>query len=278
MARIDDIFSTLRPVGFKALMPFVCGGFPRPGLLGQLLEACESGGAVIAEVGIPFSDPIADGPVIAAAMHEAIVAGATPLSVMQEVQSARGKLGLGIVAMVSVSIVHRMGGPAGFAKIAMEHGFDGLIVPDAPLEEAGAIRDACRANDMAFSMLIAPSTPRERAEAIAKSCTGFVYVMARMGITGESSQVPEVANRVQQLRQVTDLPLAVGFGVSNADHVAAVVKHADAAIVGSALVKRLGEAHKAKRDVVRECKDIVASLAIGLTREQPQNDPNRRLA
>jgi tryptophan synthase alpha chain len=259
-------------------MPFVCGGFPRLGLLGQLLEACESGGAVIAEVGIPFSDPIADGPVIAAAMHEAIVAGATPLSVMQEVQAARGKLGLGIVAMVSVSIVHRMGGPAGFAKIAKEHGFDGLIVPDAPLEEAGAIRDACRANDLAFSMLIAPSTPRERAEAIAKSCSGFVYVMARMGITGESSQAPEVANRVQQLRQVTDLPLAVGFGVSNADHVAAVVKHADAAIVGSALVKRMGEAHKAKRDVVRESKDMVGSLAMGLTREQPQNDPNRRLA
>jgi tryptophan synthase alpha chain len=87
-----------------------------------------------------------------------------------------------------------------------------------------------------------------------------------------------VANRVQQLRQVTDLPLAVGFGVSNADHVAAVVKHADAAIVGSALVKRMGEAHKAKRDVVRECKDMVGSLAMGLTREQPQNDPNRRLA
>ncbi len=277
MPRIDDIFSTLRPVGFKALMPFVCGGFPRPGMLGQLLEACESGGAVIAEVGIPFSDPIADGPVIAAAMHEAIVAGSTPLSVMQEVQAVRSKLGLGIVAMVSVSIVQRMGGPAGFAKLAKEHGFDGLIVPDAPLEAAGPIRDAARANNMAFSMLIAPSTPRERAEQIARSCTGFVYVMARMGITGESNQTPEVAQRVQQLRQVTDLPLAVGFGISNADHVASVVKHADAAIVGSALVRKLSDANKAKRDVIRECKEAIGSLALGLTRDQPQNDPNRRL-
>ncbi len=285
MSRIDDIFSTLRPVGMKALMPFICGGFPRPGMLGSLLAAAESGGASIVEVGIPFSDPIADGPVIASAMHEAIGAGATPASVMEEVRTARAGLGLGLVAMVSMSIVQRMGPASGtgtsgvgrFVARAKECGFDGLIVPDAPLEESGALREACKLQDVSFSMLIAPTTPAERATAIARACTGFVYVLARSGITGESSGAPDVSQRIAQLRSVTDLPLVVGFGISTAEHVAAAVRNADAAIVGSALVRRIADAAKAKRDPVFECKQFVQSLAMGLMGDDRKNDPNRRL-
>lgn len=289
MSRIDDIFSTLRPVGIKALMPFICGGYPRPGMLGSLLQAAEFGGASIVEVGIPFSDPIADGPVIASAMHDAIGAGATPASVMEEVRAARSELGLGIVAMVSMSIVHRLGGSAtskdggsgGVAKFvakAKECGFDGLIVPDAPLEESAQLREACKLQDISFSMLIAPTTPTERAAAIARACTGFVYVLARAGITGESSGAPDVSQRISQLRGVTDLPLVVGFGISTAEHVAAATKHADAAIVGSALVRRIADAVKSKRDPVFECKQFVQSLSMGLLGDDRTNDPNRRLA
>lgn len=264
MSRIDDIFASLKPVGLKALMPFLCGGHPKPGQLGALLKAVEQGGAVIAEVGIPFSDPIADGPVIASAMDAALRAGATPASVLDEIASARAGTGLGIVAMVSVSIVERMGGPAGFCERARRAGVDGLIVPDVPLEESGALRDAARQQGLSCSLLIAPTTPPERAAAIARACTGFVYLLARTGITGESAGTPDVAKRVAFLRTVTDLPIACGFGLSTAEHVAGVVAHADAAIVGSALVRRLADAAKAGKDPVREARAFVEELTIGL--------------
>jgi tryptophan synthase alpha chain len=269
MGRIDDIFAQLRPLGLKALMPFVCGGHPRPGQLGAILKACEQGGAVIAEVGIPFSDPIADGPVIAGAMDEALRAGATPKSVFEEIAAARGSLGLGLVAMVSVSIVQRMGGPTQFVTMAKQAGVDGLIVPDVPLEESQEIRDATRGSGLSFSMLIAPTTPVDRAQAIARASTGFVYLLARTGITGVTggpaqSGVPQIAERVKVLREVTDLPIACGFGLSTPEQVAAVVAHADAAIVGSALVKKISEAAKAHRDPGLAAKQFVESLSIGL--------------
>jgi tryptophan synthase alpha chain len=264
MGRIDDIFQSLRSVNMKAVMPFVCGGYPKPGQMGEVLRACEEAGASIVEVGIPFSDPIADGPVIASAMHEALLAGVTPRGIFEEVAAARASLGVGLVAMVSASIVYRMGGPAGFAKAAKDAGFDGLIVPDAPLEESGELRDAARGAGLSLSLLIAPTTPRERAIDIAKASTGFIYMLARSGITGEQSELPDVSRRVNALREVTNLPIACGFGISTKEHVAAVVKHADAAIVGSALVRRMGDAAKANRFVPHETRAFVRELAEGL--------------
>jgi tryptophan synthase alpha chain len=249
--RIDDIFSHLRQSGRKALMPFVCAGFPGPGVTAAVLPALERAGASIIEVGIPFSDPIADGSVIAAAMHEALAKGATPLSVFDEVAQARPNVQAGLVAMVSFSIVAKAGGggtaaPQRFAANARQAGFDGLIVPDCPLEESQALREAASAEGLSFSLLIAPSTPPTRAEAICKACTGFVYLLARAGITGDTGgdrgEPIQLEPRVTRLREMTDLPIAVGFGISTADQVRAVVRHADAAIVGSALVKQMSEA------------------------------------
>jgi tryptophan synthase alpha chain len=265
VSRIDDIFATLRPVGYKAIMPFVCAGHPKPGQLAPILRAAEQAGCAIAEIGIPFSDPIADGPVIAAAMHEALQAGVTPASVFEEVKALRPTTGLGLIAMVSVSIVHRMGGPDAFATKAKDAGFDGLIVPDAPLEESGALRNACKAKDLAFSLMIAPTTPPPRAEEIARQSLGFIYLLARTGITGEQQSVPDIGPRVAALRAITSLPIACGFGISTAEHVAAVVKHADAAIVGSALVRRLSEASKHGRPIPKEAGDFLANLAQGLS-------------
>ena len=263
MSRIDTIFASLRSRNAKALMPFLVGGHPAPGSTAALLPALEQAGASIVEIGIPFSDPIADGPVIAAAMHEALKNGATPRSVFSEVQSVRGATQIGIVAMISMSIIQRMGSIAAFIAAAKEAGFDGLIVPDAPLEESTELILAAKEADIAYSHLISPTTPLPRVELIAKTCTGFVYVLARVGLTGEQSSMPNIAPLVVRVRSVTDLPIAVGFGISAPEHVAAVVAHADAAIVGSALVRRLTQAAEERKDIAREAALFVGNLLEG---------------
>lgn len=267
-------------------MPFICGGFPRPSWTGRTLQALERAGAAIVEVGIPFSDPIADGPVIAAAMHTALTLGVTPRSVFDEVRAFRDSTvsaegvrdpmiaemlsadgpGLGVVAMVSVSIVHRFGGPKEFSALAKQSGFDGLIVPDAPLEESETLGKAARDAGLTMSLLVAPMTTPKRTEAIVKACTGFVYLLARAGITGEQQSAPDIGPRVAALRKMTDLPIACGFGISSAEHVRAVTQHADAAIVGSALVRKMSDAHAAGRDAVVEAETVTRELARGLAR------------
>lgn len=265
MGRIDDIFAELRHQQKRALMPFVCGGHPGPGSLVKLLPLLESAGSAIVEIGFPFSDPIADGPTIAAAMHSALLAGATPRGILEEVSQVRGSLRVGLVAMVSVSLVHRWeGGAAGFVKAAGDAGFDGFIFPDAPLEESGPLLKAAADAGKSASLLIAPTTPIERAKKLLASCTGFAYVLARTGITGERDKAPDVAGRVAKLRELTTLPLAVGFGISKREHVRAVVQHADAAIVGSALVRRIGDAAAAGKDWAANAYGFVRELASGL--------------
>lgn len=264
MNRIEEIFAGLRRENRRGLMPFACGGFPSPALLPDLLPALERGGASIVEVGFPFSDPIADGPVIAAAMHEALERGSTPASVLEEVAAARPRVGLGLVAMVSVSIVWRMGGPQGFIARAADAGIDGFIFPDVTFEESADLRRAAAARGCTASLLVAPTTAPKRAQEIARACTGFVYLLARTGITGERQDAPEIGRMVANIRQATDLPIACGFGIATADHVRAVVRHADAAIVGSALIRRLGDAARAGRDPIAEAESFTRDLARGL--------------
>ncbi len=268
MSRIDTIFRELRASGRTALMPFVCGGYPSAGAVCASLLELERAGASVVEIGIPFSDPIADGPVIAAAMHEAIGAGCTPASVAAEVRQARAAgCGVGIVAMVSVSIVWRLGPEAYFRQLA-DAGFDGVILPDLSAEESGPWRDAAAAAGLTSTLLVAPTTSAERAAAIARACTGFVYVLTRTGITGtggsngRSPTAATVAERVRQLRGVTTLPLACGFGISTPEQVRQVLEEggADAAIVGSALVKRMGEAAKAGRDPAKAAGEFCREL------------------
>jgi tryptophan synthase alpha chain len=263
--RVANNFFELSALSEPALMPFICGGFPGPGATAQLLPALERAGARFVEVGIPFSDPVADGPVIAAAMHEALLNGATPQSVFAEVQSIRDQSRLAIIAMVSYSIVHRMGGPVAFCAKAKSTGFDGLIVPDIPFDESADLQVECKKHDLTLSLLIAPTTPVERAVAIAKACTGFVYLLARTGITGESGGMPEVAARVQRLKEHVSIPIAVGFGISTSEHVKAVVSQgADAAIVGSALVRRMRDALANRRDPIAEAEAFTRDLSRGL--------------
>ncbi len=267
MARIVDQFTMLRNRNAKGLIPYVCGGHPRPGTLSQVIPALASAGATFIEIGIPFSDPIADGPVIAAAMHTSLERGSTPSSVLAEVAQARGQVQVPLIAMVSVSIVHRMSGGAGpgrFVGMAKEAGFDGFIFPDAPLSESGELLKAAADAGLTASLLIAPTTSAARAEQIMKASTGFVYLLARSGITGERDDAPDVGPRVAQLRKMSDLPIACGFGISTPEHVRAVVQHADAAIVGSALVRRMSEADAGGQNPVEHAADFCRQLAGGL--------------
>lgn len=262
--RIDAIFSELRRSGRRGLMPFVVGGHPSPDSLPGLLEALDGAGASVIEIGFPFSDPVADGPVIAEAMHRALQLGATPERVFDGVRACRSRIQAGLVAMVSASLVHRFGGPNGFAGQAAAAGIDGCIFPDVPLEESDAYVKACSARGLTVSLLVSPTTPLERAEQIVRRCSGFVYVLARAGITGESGGPPDIAGRIAQLRTLTDLPLAVGFGISTAEQVRMVTRHADAAIVGSALVRRLSEAASKSEPPIEAAKAMVFTLAQGL--------------
>ncbi len=243
MSRVDEIFAGLRGEGRKGLFPFITAGYPSLDATAAAITAFEDAiGPTVVELGIPFSDPIADGPVIAASMHEALQAGTTPQGVFDTVRRIRRDTTHALVAMVSASIVERMG-PERFVAEAGEAGFDGLIVPDLDVSGVpGPLDELTAQHGMSFTLLVAPNTPAERLEAIATRCTGFVYLLARLGLTGEQNSLPDVTDRVQAVRSVTDRPIAVGFGLSTRNQVAAATEAADAAIVGSAIVRRMGEA------------------------------------
>jgi len=253
---LDSIFRDLRASGRTALMPFITAGYPSLQVTEQVIPVLEEAGASVIELGIPFSDPIADGPVIAASMHEALLGGATPAKIFEMVRRLRRGTRLGLVAMVSYSIVDRHG-PGRFVADAADAGFDGLIIPDIDLDAADVIRPIADGHNLSLSMLIAPTTTPARMARLVRLCTGFVYLLARVGITGERADAPEIAQRVEALRALTTLPIAAGFGISKAEHVAAVTRVADAAIVGSALVRRMGAA----RDPVEEARRFVSELS-----------------
>jgi len=260
MNRITSIFRGLREQHRTGLMPFITAGYPTLDVTLQTIPVLQHAGASIVEIGFPFSDPIADGPVIAASMHEALVAGISPTQIFEGIARVRGETTVGLLAMVSYSILRRMGEER-FLREAASAGFDGLIVPDVDLDRAAAVRDRADACGLTFTVLVAPTSTPSRIERLVAVCSGFVYVLARVGITGESADLPDIAARTAAIREHTDLPLAVGFGISTAEHVSAVTAHADAAIVGSAVVRRMGSSD----DPVAAARDTVASLADGLT-------------
>lgn len=267
MNRIDRIFNDLRGGGRTALMPYLTAGDPDVATTGRLIDAAADAGAAVCEVGIPFSDPVADGPVIEASMTHALAQGVTVAQVFETIAAARRRRpDLGLVAMLSYSIVYRIGLEK-FVDQAKGAGFDGFIFPDLPLEESAEAVEAVRDAGMILSMLIAPQTEDERVRRIAESCSGFVYVLSRAGITGERDKLPaELSQRVRHLRSVTKLPIAVGFGIASPQHVKDVTAVADAAIVGSAVMRRVAEHRGRGPDAVVEVAGaFIADLARGLS-------------
>lgn len=341
--------------GQKTLLPFLTAGYPDLDTLLELLCEIQRRGAVVCELGLPFSDPIADGPTIQASYTEALEGECTVqnlfraisywregislteglnrdlqamlnlsierigldvkmLSLLEQarigsirelitssekdlrairgftdeavsdLKQSLGQLGLmlgldvdeprpakqdrqpgqmGLLAMVSYSIVYRYG-PERFCGDAAEAGIDGLIVPDLPLEEAGALASVAAEHDLCLVLLVAPTTPPERRIAIARRSTGFVYFMSVAGITGERTELPpQTIQAVGELREHTDTPICVGFGVSSPELVREVCKTADGAIVGSAIIHRITDAlerRTPRADLVREVGEFVETL------------------
>ncbi|MCC7350715.1 MAG: tryptophan synthase subunit alpha [Phycisphaerales bacterium] len=236
---IADAFAQLKQRGRIGLMPFIPAGFPDLQTTQALLPALQRGGASAIEIGIPFSDPVADGPVIQEAFNVALSHKLKLDQIFQTIATTRPAVSIPLIAMVSYSIVYRYGVDR-FVKTAHQAGFDGLIVPDLPPPEAQKVCDQIRSAGLDTILLVAPTTPPQRRREIASLCSGFVYYLSVTGITGERTTLPaDLAQNLDQLRTLTDRPIAVGFGISQPQHIAQLAGHADAAIVGSGIVRQI---------------------------------------
>lgn len=270
MNAIDALFQRLRTERRKAFIPFIPAGDPDLGFSAALVEECARRGASLIEIGFPYSDPIADGSVIQASYTRALGKGLKVDQIFAMVRDLKAKEPfrsgqVPLVGMVSYSLVHHRG-PEAFLKVAQESGLAGAIVPDLPVDEAERLSKLAAARDFKLIHLVTPTTPRERALRIAQQSTGFLYCVSVVGITGERSQIaPELMEQLRWLRDQTQLPLCVGFGVSKPEHAKRLREGADGVIVGSALVRRLEKAATMPAaDLVREIGDQVALLAEAL--------------
>lgn len=242
MSRLDTTFAALRAAGRPGLVTYVTAGDPTPAISCEVLRAIAAAGADVLEVGVPFSDPIADGPVIQRATERAMAAGGNLTVTLDMIASVRGDIPQPIVLFTYVNPVFQMGIDA-FVARAAEAGVDGVLLLDLPIEESADIctRLAARGIDQIF--LISPTTTMARVAAAAQLGRGFLYVISRLGVTGARDQVAQsAAPLVARIRAITTLPIAVGFGLSRPEHLAEVSAYADAAVVGSALVTVIGEA------------------------------------
>lgn len=240
---LADVFAAHRRDGSGVLAPFVTAGDPDPSTTLPLLEAIERGGASLCELGVPYSDPIADGPVIQSSYTRALAAGFTLERLFDIGRQATSRLRMPILPMASYSLIFRRGIDR-FVADAVAAGFAGLVVPDLPLEESDQLDDAMRRARMALVRLVTPTTPPDRAAEIARRSTGFLYCVSLAGVTGARAELPAgLLERVRWLRTQTDVPILVGFGISTPEQARAVGAVADGVIVGSAVVRLLEQGH-----------------------------------
>jgi tryptophan synthase alpha chain len=237
---VDRIAAAFGSHGKRAaLMPYLMGGYPDLDRSAEAGRAAAAAGADLIELGVPFSDPLADGPVIHAAATEALARGATPHGVLRVCEQVAANVP--VVLMVYVNVIVAAG-PAAFALRACAAGASGLIVPDLPHDEAGEVRAACDAEGLALVPLVAPTTTARRIAEIGADARGFVYTVSLTGTTGERSELPpDLPGTVAAVRAATQVPVAVGFGISTAEQARAVAEVADGVIVGSRVVRAAGE-------------------------------------
>jgi tryptophan synthase alpha chain len=234
---LESSLRAARGQGRKLLVPYVTGGLGADWV--EVLEAVAAAGADAIEVGFPFSDPMIDGPVIQEASRQALVASATPASVLAGIAAARSEIGVPIAVMTYYNLIARAG-DARMASSMAAAGVAGAIVPDLPVDELGPWAEAAAAAGVETVLLAAPTTPDERLARIAARCQGFLYAVGLMGVTGERASLAESAAVIaRRCKQVTDLPVLVGVGVSNAEQARQACEVADGVVVGSALVRRL---------------------------------------
>jgi len=240
-----------------ALMPYLMGGYPDLDASRAAGVACADAGADLVELGVPFSDPLADGPVIHEAASRALAAGATVAGVLAVCAALSERLPVVLMAYANAVLVH---GAGAFAARAAGAGAAGLIVPDLPHDEAGELRSACDAAGIALVPLVAPNTPPERLGAIGADARGFVYTVSLAGTTGERAELPsDLPAAVARVRAATAAPVAVGFGISTGEQARAVGELADGVIVGSRVVRAAGEGGApAVRRLVGELAEALA--------------------
>jgi tryptophan synthase alpha chain len=261
MSAIDQLFSRLKASGKKALMPFVTAGDPDLDFTAAAIAEMTSRGAQLCEVGIPYSDPIADGPVIQASYTRALDRKIKLAQILEMLGRTSPKTSAPLVTMVSYAIILRHG-PQRYVDDARAAGVAGAIVPDLLVEESAELAAICRKADFSLVQLVTPTTPRERALRIAETSTGFLYYVSVTGITGERTALPQsLIDNVGWLREQTPTPVCIGFGINQPEHVRLLSPVADGLIVGSAIVRRAAQAaERPRQEVLAELGDYVASL------------------
>ena len=241
MKRIEKTFAELKRKGEKALVAYITAGYPDLGTTGRLIPALERAGVDILEVGVPFSDPTADGPVIQAASQAALKNGATLDRVLHLIGELRGSVRMPLVLFSYYNPIFSMGTET-FARRAAAAGADGVLVVDLPAEEAAELRTATDPAGIDFIPLVAPTTGADRARKVVKAATGFIYYISVTGVTGtRGPEVEESRRNIGMIRTLTSLPVVVGFGVSTPGQAREIGGLADGVVVGSAFVKLIGE-------------------------------------
>ncbi|TLY21320.1 MAG: tryptophan synthase subunit alpha [Nitrospirae bacterium] len=268
-SKLDRTFAQLRQRGEKALIAYVMAGDPSLQDTEQLVVELGQAGADIIELGVPFSDPIADGPVIQQAAERALRSGTSLRTILPMVTRLRARTQIPLVLMVYYNNIHAFG-PERFCHEAAQAGIDGLIIPDMPPDEASPLKGPAAAAGLQLVFLLAPTSTAERRTFVARQSQGFIYYVSLTGITGAKLlSVADVSKNVEKIRKVTHVPVAVGFGVATPEDAANVAAIADGVIVGSAIVKQIA-AHRAKPEMVKHVAEFVRSLKNAMRAAQPK--------
>jgi tryptophan synthase alpha chain len=270
--RISRRFAELRRTGEMGLVAYITAGDPSLEATEQFVLALAEAGADVIELGVPFSDPIADGPVIQRASERALRSGTTLVGVLSLVKSLRAKSDVPLVLFSYFNPVLQMGLEK-FGVAAKAAGADGVLITDLTPEEAGEYRAAMSAHGLDTIFLAAPTSPDERLALIAEASSGFLYVISRTGVTGPKDQLAdELPSLARRVRRVTELPIAIGFGISLPEHVSLLGGLADAAVVGSALVEeieRAGTVEGAAAALAARVKLLKSAAVAGISRREP---------
>jgi tryptophan synthase alpha chain len=259
MTRLEQTFARLREAHGPGLVTYITAGDPDLDRTAGILRALDRAGADVLEVGVPFSDPLADGPVIQRATERALAAGTTLCGVLDLLRSLRGEIAAPVVIFSYANPILRLGAEQ-FADRAREAGVDGVLVLDLPIEEADQSRSMLARRGIDTILLLSPTTTDDRLRRAAALGSGFLYAISRLGVTGARDALAAGAREmVERIRKVSDLPVALGFGISKPDHVREVGQWADAAVVGSALVDVIAR-EGASRDLNTRVEEYVRWL------------------
>jgi tryptophan synthase alpha chain len=272
--RIEARFHELRARGQKGLIIYIGAGDPDLEATRQLALAFDRAGVDVLELGVPFSDPLADGLVNQLAAQRGLAAGATPPRVLETVAAIRRESQIPIVLYAYFNLLHRRG-VKDFIADAARAGVDGLLVLDLPPEEADSYEALMRAAGLCAIWLVAPTTPEDRIARIVRRASGFIYYVSREGVTGMQERVSDtIAAMTARIRAHTDLPVAVGFGISNPEQARLVAHHADAVVVGSAVVDRIARLGRSPA-LVPEVAGFVRTLAEAVKGSDATTEPDR---